>query len=108
MGYKRDAGRTADGPGDRSVKELMIYPAQQKYSFREPFYDMFHYLKRRLVEPMNRQCYVVGYSFRDDDILGLFHDALDQNQGLQVVLLDPEAETVRAVRSGQRTLSGTT
>ena len=84
--------------GDRSVKELMIYPAQQKYSFREPFYDMFYYLKRRLVEPMNRQCYVVGYSFRDDDILGLFHDALDQNQGLQVVLLDPEAETIRSER----------
>jgi NAD-dependent SIR2 family protein deacetylase len=78
--------------GDRVDKELAIYPAQEKYTFREPFYNMFHYLKERL-----NDCnivYVIGYSFRDDDILGLFTDAMDLNERLSLLLIDPNAEDI--------------
>jgi hypothetical protein len=79
--------------GNRIVKELAIYPAQEKYTFREPFYNMFHYLKDRLSTCNN--CYIVGYSFRDDDILGLFIDAMDINKELVLFLLDPKAESIK-------------
>ena len=78
--------------GDRVVKELAIYPAQEKYTYREPFYNIFHYLKERL--SFCDICYVVGYSFRDEDILGLFTDAMDLNERLSLLLIDLNAESI--------------
>ena len=63
--------------GDKVQREMLIYPTQQKYTFREPFYTMFHHLKRCLASQDYDRCYIVGYSFRDDDILGMFHDSLE-------------------------------
>lgn len=79
--------------GHKVEKELLLYPAVAKYTFREPFYTMFHYLKKYLVEC--KVCCVVGYSFRDEDILGLFHDAMMINKRLNIVLIDKNAETIR-------------
>lgn len=78
--------------GHKVASELLVYPAFAKYTFREPFYQMFHYLKTCLVEC--KMCYVVGYSFRDDDILGLFHDAMMINEDLRLTIIDPMAETI--------------
>ena len=78
--------------GDQVVSELMIYPATQKYTFREPFYSMFHHLKECLQR--SETCYVIGYSFRDEDILGLFHDAMDLNDRLRLCLIDPKADAI--------------
>jgi len=80
--------------GDQITKELLIYPVQQKYTFREPFYSMFHKLKEELTAC--KSCYVVGYSFRDDDILGLFHDAMSLNEKLRVFIVDPDANEIEA------------
>ena len=82
--------------GHKVAKELLLYPATFKYTFREPFYTMFHHLKDCLLE--GRVCYVVGYSFRDDDILGIFHDALAKNQNLHLVLIDPVANVIKDER----------
>jgi len=78
--------------GDQILSELMICPASQKYTFLEPFYDMFHHLKQCLLR--SEMCYVVGYSFRDEDILGLFHDALHLNDDLNLYLIDPAADNI--------------
>jgi hypothetical protein len=78
--------------GHKVEKELLIYPAFTKYTFREPFYTMFHQLRYYLVT-CNR-CYIVGYSFRDEDILGLFHDAMMVNKSLLLTIIDPMAETI--------------
>jgi hypothetical protein len=78
--------------GDRIARELLMYPAFAKYTFREPFYTMFHHLKARLL--LCDACYVVGYSFRDDDILGLFHDAMTLNKKLQLYLIDRNAPAI--------------
>lgn len=85
------AGRTTL-LGDRIVRELLIYPAFAKYTFGEPFYTMFHYLKESLLN--SEACYIVGYSFRDDDILGLFHDAMVLNEKLSLYLLDNNANII--------------
>lgn len=82
--------------GHKMEKELLIYPAFSKYTFREPFYAMFHHLKQGLVSC--NHCYVVGYSFRDDDILGLFHDAMMINKELTITLIDPMAEVIARER----------
>jgi len=78
--------------GQKIEKQLLIYPASEKYTFREPFYDMFHHLKKCLLRC--KGCYVVGYSFRDDDILGLFHDAMELNGDLQLYLIDRNAQNI--------------
>jgi hypothetical protein len=78
--------------GDQVVKELLIYPAFEKYTFREPFYTMFHYLKNTLGHC--DACYVVGYSFRDDDILGLFHDSMELNNKLELYIIDMNAPKI--------------
>lgn len=78
--------------GDKVAEELLIYPVHEKYTFREPFYAMFHHLKEYLLH--TNRCYVVGYSFRDEDILGIFHDAMQLNSKLVLVLVDPEAPRI--------------
>jgi len=79
--------------GRRVDKELLIYPAYEKYTFREPFYEMFHHLKECLLRC--KACYVVGYSFRDEDILGLFHDSMELNRDLRICLIDLNADTIK-------------
>jgi hypothetical protein len=86
--------------GHRVEKEVLIYPAFEKYTFREPFYTMFHNLKSCLIDFACVNCYIVGYSFRDEDILGLFHDSMELNRALKVWLIDPDADTIKK-RFGQ-------
>lgn len=88
-----EAGQTTS-LGEKIIRELLIYPAVGKYTFREPFYTMFHYLKERLMTC--KACYVVGYSFRDDDILGLFHDNMRLNNLLNLTIIDPQAQSIKA------------
>jgi len=78
--------------GERITKEMVIYPAREFYTFREPFYDMFNYMRDTLVT--SDECYVVGYSFRDPDIKGLFLDALEKNDKLQFCFIDPNVDEI--------------
>lgn len=82
--------------GNEVEQEMLIYPARELYTFREPFYDLFHNLKEYLVN--ETKCYVVGYSFRDDDIRGLFFDAIHRNRNLHVCLIDPASDEIVADR----------
>ena len=79
--------------GDDIIRELQIYPAHGKYTFREPFHDMFQMLKQCLMR--SATCYIVGYSFRDEDILGLFHDSLDMSDRLRLYIIDPRADKIK-------------
>lgn len=78
--------------GVEVIQELLIYPVREKYTFREPFYTMFHHLKECL--DRSEMCFVVGYSFRDDDILGIFHDSMTLNARLNLCLIDPNARSI--------------
>ena len=80
--------------GHKVDKEFLLYPAYAKYTYREPFYSMFHHLKDRLSHC--KMCCVIGYSFRDEDILGIFHDALMINKLLYLVIIDPQAGGIKA------------
>jgi hypothetical protein len=82
--------------GDQPDKEVMIFPIGGKYIYREPYCDMFFYLKELLTG--EKLVTVVGYSFRDDDVVGLFVDALTLNPQLTMVLLDPRAKEIKKER----------
>jgi hypothetical protein len=86
----KPGGRTIYG--EKFAKELVIYPVREFYTFREPFYDMFHHLKTSLVG--SDRCYIVGYSFRDPDIKGLFLDAALKNDKLRFYFIDPNVDEI--------------
>lgn len=78
--------------GESFTKEMVIYPIREFYTFREPFYDMFHHLKKRLVG--SDRCCIVGYSFRDPDIAGLFLDAAEMKGKLKFYFIDPKVDEI--------------
>jgi hypothetical protein len=79
--------------GHKVIKELLLYPVVSKYTYREPFYTMFHHLKECLLKV--QVCYIVGYSFKDDDISGIYQDAMAKNNNLHLVLIDPVAKIIK-------------
>jgi len=78
--------------GSRVRTNMLIFPMKDWYTFREPYYPLFHTLKAKLLHC--EKCYVVGYSFRDDDIAGLFTDAMDLNKKLFLCLVNPAAQEI--------------
>lgn len=78
--------------GDQPEREAMIFPIGGKYIYREPYSDMFFYLKELLQG--EKIVTVVGYSFRDMDIVGLFADVLALNPELTMIILDPKAKGI--------------
>jgi hypothetical protein len=84
--------------GDQPEREAMIFPIGGKYIYREPYCDMFFYLKELLTT--EKLVTVIGYSFRDADVVGLFADALTLNPELKMILLDPRAKEIIKDRFG--------
>lgn len=78
--------------GEEIKGEVMIYPIQEKYILRDPFFEMFYFLKEELKH--KHVCLVIGYSFRDETIKNIFIDAVNQNPKLKIVLLAPSANEI--------------
>jgi len=76
-----------------SVKPLLIYPAQ-KMEYVEPLTELQLMFKERLVNSMSAVLVVVGYSFRDDYIIHMLWDAGRKNEGLYIVVVDPDAQNI--------------
>jgi len=87
--------------GDQPEREAMIFPIGGKYIYREPYCDMFFYLKELLQG--EKIVTVVGYSFRDMDVVGLFADVLALNPELTMIILDPKAKEIGKDRFGDFT-----
>lgn len=81
--------------GHEVIEEVLLYPVRGLYAYREPFYDLFLLLKQKL-ERVNNWL-VIGYSFRDKDITGLFLDAAEHNSNLFVCLVGLSEHTIREV-----------
>ena len=76
--------------------ELIIYPIQEKQIYKDPFSDMFNRLKDSL--ETSDYCFVVGYSFRDEEINNIFDDAMfyrdRKGQKTKIFFIDPSAEAI--------------
>lgn len=79
--------------GDEAVSEMMIYPALQKSKESE----VYSWLSQKFIQSLNSAstCVVVGYSFRDIEILNLIQDAMYRNPNLWLVISSPRASSKR-------------
>jgi hypothetical protein len=78
---------------DEAVSEMMIYPALQKSKDSE----VYSWLSQKFIQSLNKAqiCVVIGYSFRDREILGLIQDAMFRNPNLWLVIASPSASSKR-------------
>lgn len=70
---------------------LILYP-MRKLEYTEPLMDLLMILKRKLRRA--RFAFVVGYSFRDDQIRRIFWNAARKNKELILFLVSPNAHEV--------------
>ena len=77
------------------LTEAILYPLPEKEIYKDPFFELFSYLKGTLRNELIKICIVVGYSFRDEHIKNIFFDAINKNQKkLKIILIDKHPEEV--------------
>ncbi|HRH03894.1 MAG TPA: SIR2 family protein [Bacteroidia bacterium] len=83
---------------DRKVKikndpktPLMIYPREAKYedSYEQPFFEMMARFQRNLRLNNDTMLISIGYSFNDKHINAAIEEALNQNPGFRLAIIDP-------------------
>jgi hypothetical protein len=83
---KRDPG---------GMPTVIAYPSRLKREIHEePFRTNYDYLLACLLHA--KVCAVIGFSFRDQEIVEEFRQAMQLNKELQVAIIDPNAKAVKA------------
>lgn len=74
-------------------KPVMIFPSSIKYetSYEQPFFEMMSRFQAEL-RMENALLIIIGYSFGDKHINSMITEALELNQSLQLVIVDPFIE----------------
>lgn len=72
------------------VVSMMVYPRRKKI---EPFSDLLRMFRERLLTL--RKLIVIGYSFRDEELLQLIQDGLRKNRKLQLEIVLPSVDGVQ-------------
>jgi hypothetical protein len=76
------------------AQRVIAYPSQLKRDIHEePYRTNYDYLIACLLHA--KVCAVIGFSFRDQEIVEEFRQAIDLNENLKLIIIDPEAEVVR-------------
>lgn len=72
-------------------KPLMVYPREAKYedSYEQPFFEMMARFQRNLRFNNDTLLICVGYSFNDKHINAAIEEALNQNPGFRLAIIDP-------------------
>ncbi len=76
---------------EHGYQNAMIYRAR-KVAIEEPYFTCYDYLGKCLSRA--EFCLVVGYSFRDYDVLTRFRAATISNEKLRIAILDPNAQSI--------------
>ncbi len=73
------------------VKPLMVYPRESKYedSYEQPFFEMMARFQRNLRLNNDTLLICIGYSFNDKHINAAIEEALNQNPGFRLAVIDP-------------------
>lgn len=84
-------------------KALMVYPREAKYedSYEQPFFEMMARFQRNLRLNDDTLLVCIGYSFNDKHINAAIEEALNQNPGFRLALIDPGFDSVDASKSLQ-------
>jgi hypothetical protein len=69
----------------------MVYPREAKYedSYEQPFFEMMARFQRNLRLNNDTLLICVGYSFNDKHINAAIEEALNQNPGFRLAIIDP-------------------
>lgn len=72
-------------------KPLMVYPREAKYedSYEQPFFEMMARFQRSLRINNDTILVCIGYSFNDKHINAAIEEALNQNPGFRLAIIDP-------------------
>ncbi|HCY81771.1 MAG TPA: SIR2 family protein, partial [Xanthomarina gelatinilytica] len=91
-----DWEKTKEGikQSDSVEKALMIYPKDSKYesSYEQPFFEMMSRLQQNLRKD-NVLLICIGFSFNDKHIVTAIKEALEQNSGFQLMVLNKGIDT---------------
>lgn len=70
---------------------LMVYPRESKYedSYEQPFFEMMARFQRNLRQSNDTLLICIGYSFNDKHINSAIEEALNQNPGFRLAIIDP-------------------
>lgn len=70
---------------------LMVYPREAKYedSYEQPFFEMMARFQRNLRLNNDTLLICIGYSFNDKHINSAIEEALNQNPGFRLAVIDP-------------------
>jgi len=76
---------------EKPEKPLMIYPRDAKYedSYEQPYFEMMARFQRNLRLNNDTMLICVGYSFNDKHINAAIEEALNQNPGFRLAVIDP-------------------
>ncbi len=82
---------------------LMVYPRESKYedSYEQPFFEMMARFQRNLRLNNDTLLICIGYSFNDKHINAAIEEALNQNPGFRLAVIDPgfDFSQVKAMQS---------
>jgi len=91
-----DWKKTKEGikQSDSVEKALMIYPKDSKYesSYEQPFFEMMSRFQQNLRKD-NVLLICIGFSFNDKHIVTAIQEALEQNSGFQIMVLNKGIDT---------------
>lgn len=83
---KRDPG---------GMPTIIAYPSRLKSEIHEePFRTNYDYLIACLLH--TRLCAVIGFSFRDQEIVEEFRQAMELNKKLKLMIIDPNAKAIKS------------
>lgn len=76
---------------EKPEKALMVYPREAKYedSYEQPFFEMMARFQRNLRLNDDTLLVCIGYSFNDKHINAAIEEALNQNPGFRLAVIDP-------------------
>ena len=76
---------------NETEEALMVYPREAKYedSYEQPFFEMMARFQRNLRLNDDTLLVCIGYSFNDKHINAAIEEALNQNPGFRLAIIDP-------------------
>ena len=77
------------------LRTIIAYPSRLKREIHEePFRTNYDYLLACLLHA--KVCAVLGFSFRDQEIVEEFRQAMELNKELQLLIIDPNANVIKS------------
>lgn len=86
---------------NETEEALMVYPREAKYedSYEQPFFEMMARFQRNLRLNDDTLLVCIGYSFNDKHINAAIEEALNQNPGFRLAIIDPGFDNNTASKS---------